>query len=149
MMTVGIIFAVLLAIIAAANLYLGRLPAQPPAGGDFVKVGKRKLHYLESPGAEPAIVFIHGMPGLAREFDPIRDKLPGRRTIAIDRPGYGWSTGGPLDFDGQLDAITDALSQLGVNRALIAGHSFGGVVALGLALEKPELVDRLLLLAPA
>jgi pimeloyl-ACP methyl ester carboxylesterase len=148
-LTALVVIAVVLAIVAAANLYLGRLPKQPPAGGDYVTVGTRKLHYLESPGAEPAIVFLHGMPGLAREFDDVRELLPGRRTIAIDRPGYGWSKGGPLDFDGQLDAITDALRQLGVERAVITGHSFGAVVAIGLALNKPELVEKLLLLAPS
>jgi pimeloyl-ACP methyl ester carboxylesterase len=144
-----ILLVVLLVAAAAANFYLGRLPQQPAAGGDFVRVGKRELHYVESPGTEPTIVFIHGMPGLARDFDLVRERLAGHRTIAIDRPGYGWSKGGPLDFNGQLDAITQALHLLGVDRAVIAGHSFGGVVALGLALEQPQLVDKLLLLAPA
>lgn len=148
-MTALIILAALLLCAAAANFYFGQMPKQPPAGGAYMTVGKRRLHYYETPGAEPAIVFIHGMPGLGHDFDGIGERLPGNRTIAIDRPGYGWSKGGPLDFDGQLDAITEGLESIGITRAVVCGHSFGGVVALGLAERRPELVEKLLLLAPA
>ena len=148
-MTVVIGIAALLAIAVLMNFFYGRLPKQPPAGGDYLRVGIQDLHYLESPGAEPAIVFIHGMPGLARDFDAVRALLPGRRTIAIDRPGYGWSKGGPLEFAGQVAAVAAAMQQLGTGRAIVAGHSFGGVIALGLAQTEPQLVEKLLLLAPA
>jgi pimeloyl-ACP methyl ester carboxylesterase len=92
---------------------------------------------------------IHGMPGLALDFGHVMDALPGVHAIAFDRPGYGWSRGGPLPFDRQLDAVREALATLGVKRAVFVGHSFGGVFSLAMAERHPELVEALVLAAPA
>lgn len=139
----------LFAVLAIANLIFGRLPKRPAAGGGMIQTEFGEIHYLESIGDGLPIVFIHGMPGLAREFDQVREGLIGHHMIAIDRPGYGWSKGKPQDFSNQLDAIAETLNSLGVERAMIVGHSFGGIAALGMAIRHPKLVDRLLLLSPA
>lgn len=141
--------AALLAVVVFANLILGRLPKAPPAGGGTIETAHGPIHYLENVGEGTPIVFIHGMPSTCREFDRVRTLLPGRHTIALDRPGYAWSTGAPQDFGAQLDAIVEAAGTLGVERAIVVGHSFGGLAALGLAIRRPQFVDRLLLLAPA
>lgn len=114
-----------------------------------------RLHYLETPpgpsveSGDLPIIFIHGMPGIANEFDPVRDAIGDRQMIAFDRPGYAWSDGKPLPFTDQVDAIVEAAQTLGVERALVVGHSFGGLATLGLAIRHKEFVDRMLLLAPA
>lgn len=143
------IAAALLAVVVLANLILGRLPKPPAAGGGVVDTAAGPIHYVESLGEGPPIVFIHGMPSTCREFDLVREKLHGRHTIALDRPGYAWSDGPPQPFGAQLDAIVEAAGTLGVDRAIVVGHSFGGMAALGLAIRRPEFVERLLLLAPA
>src|SRR6187200_2419559 len=96
-----------LAALAAFNLIAGRLPRKPAAGGGVIETAGGPLHYLESPGEGLPIVFIHGMPGLCREFDKVRARLAGRHTIAFDRPGYAWSPGKPQLFSVQIDAIAE------------------------------------------
>lgn len=141
--------AALFGALALLNLIVGRLPRRPDAGGGIIETSGGPIHYVETVGEGMPIVFIHGMPGNCRDFDRARTELPGRHTIAFDRPGYGWSEGPPQDFGRQLDSIVEAASTLGVNRAVVVGHSFGGLAALGLAIRKPDFVEAMLLLAPA
>ena len=134
----------LLVLVAAANLLLGRLPKPPADGGGVIETAQGPIHYVETVGEGTAIVFIHGMPSTCREFDAVRAWLPGRHTVAFDRPGYAWSNGGPADFGGQLDAVVEAAGTLGIERAIVVGHSFGGGVALLLALRAdPRLKGRI------
>lgn len=138
-----------LALLVLANLAFGRLPKAPPAGGGVIETAHGPLHYVESVGKGVPIVFLHGMPSTCREFDAVRERLADRHTIAFDRPGYAWSSGEPQEFSKQLDAIVEAARTLGVDRAIVCGHSFGGMAALGLAIRHGEFVAGLLLLAPA
>lgn len=139
----------LLALIVLANLLLGHLPKAPDAGGGVIETANGPIHYVEQVGEGTPILFIHGMPSTCREFDLVRAELPGRHTIAVDRPGYAWSTGSPQAFAAQVDAIVEAAKTLGVERAIVAGHSFGGLAALGVAIRHADFVDSLLLLSPA
>lgn len=139
----------LLGLVVLANLISGRLPKAPPAGGGMLAIEGGELHYLEMVGEGTPIVFIHGMPGTCREFDRLRAMFPDRHTIAVDRPGYAWSTGEPLEFAKQIDEVKSALERLGVERAVFVGHSFGGLFALGAAIRHPQLVASMLLIAPA
>lgn len=143
------LLAALLVLLALANLLLGRLPKAPAAGGGVVDTQHGPLHYVEQVGEGTPIVFLHGMPSTAREFDRVRAQLGPRHTIAFDRPGYAWSTGQPQSFAHQLDAVVEAARTLGVERAIVVGHSFGGLAALGLSVRHSEFVAGLLLVAPA
>lgn len=143
------VIAALFGALAFLNLVFGRLPRKPDGGGGIIETAGGPIHYVETVGEGTPIVFIHGMPGNSRDFDRVRAELPGRHTIAFDRPGYAWSEGKPQEFGKQLDAIVEAAGTLGVERAVVVGHSFGGVATLGLAIRKPEFVESMLLLAPA
>ncbi len=133
----------------AANLALGRLPKKPPMPGELIHAGGRHLHFIERSGEGMPVVLIHGMPSLALDFTKVMDELPGVRWIAFDRPGYGWSKGGPLTFDRQIEAVRESLGRLGVQKAVFVGHSYGGVFSLAMAERHPELVEALVLVAPA
>jgi pimeloyl-ACP methyl ester carboxylesterase len=148
-MSFGWILLALLALTVLANLILGRLPRPPRDSGGVVETAHGPVHYLETVGEGMPLIFIHGMPGSSRDFDLVRDALAGRHTIAVDRPGYAWSKGPPQDFGPQLDAIVETARSLGVERAVIVGHSFGGMAAMGMAIRHPEFVERLLLVASA
>lgn len=143
------VIAALFGALAVLNLVFGRLPRRPEAGGGVIETASGPIHYVETVGEGTPIVFIHGMPGSCRDFDRVRAELPGRHTIAFDRPGYAWSEVPPQDFGKQLDGIVEAAGTLGVDRAVVVGHSFGGLATLGLAIRKPEFVEAMLLLAPA
>lgn len=148
-MLVLYVIAALFGALAILNLVVGRLPRKPDGGGGIVETAHGPIHYVETVGEGTPIVFIHGMPGSCRDFDRVRSELKGRHTIAFDRPGYAWSEGKPQEFGKQLDAIVEAAGTLGVERAVVVGHSFGGLATLGLAIRKPAFVESMLLLAPA
>ncbi|MBI4897036.1 MAG: alpha/beta hydrolase [Actinobacteria bacterium] len=139
----------LLLVTIAVNLALGRLPKQPPMPGERIHAGGRHLHYIERPGEGMPVVLIHGMPSLALDYVKVMDELSGARLIAFDRPGYGWSKGGPLPFDRQIEAVREALLELGAVRAIFVGHSYGAVFSLAMAERHPEMVEALVLASPA
>ncbi|HSZ67164.1 MAG TPA: alpha/beta hydrolase [Xanthobacteraceae bacterium] len=79
------------------------------------------------------------------------ERLAGRRLILIDRPGHGWSErrgaeGSSPEY--QAAIVRDVLDRLAVTRAIVIGHSWGGALAVRLALDHPQYVAGLILLAP-
>jgi pimeloyl-ACP methyl ester carboxylesterase len=96
-----------------------------------------------------SVLLLHGQPGSARDWDRVRAALDGRvRTVAIDRPGWN-GRGSGRDLAGNVQAAVAALDWADVSRAIVVGQSFGGAVASWLAVEHPERVGALVLLAPA
>jgi pimeloyl-ACP methyl ester carboxylesterase len=129
--------------------------AHPPCGR-FVEIGGLRQHMVETgtteSAQEPPIVLIHGA---GCNLDDMRlalgDRLAERRVILIDRPGHGWSERrGRQGSSPQYQAamVGQVLDRLGVARAVVVGHSWGGVLALRLALDQPQRVAGLVLLAP-
>lgn len=130
--------AVLALVVVVLNWTYGRLPATPRPSGSFVELaGGLRLHYIERPGASPAVLLIHGLPGTAEDWNLVTRLLPGRRTIAIDRPGFGFSTGGYFPFARQLRAIQELIERLRLGRPILVGHSYGGAISLGFAERHP------------
>ncbi len=123
-----------------------------PAEGHFLDVAGARLHYIDQ-GQGPAIVMIHGLAGQLRNFSyAMLERLtPDYRVILVDRPGSGYSTADPGTTPGliaQGAMIAELITTLGLDRPLVVGHSMGGAVALALALDNPELVRGIALIAP-
>jgi pimeloyl-ACP methyl ester carboxylesterase len=150
---VRILLRVLLAlvgIVVVLNWTYGRLPPTPRPTGSFVRLaGGLRVRYLERPGAEPAVLLIHGLPGTAEDFNLVTRLLPGRRTIAIDRPGYGFSSGGYFPFPRQLQAVQELIDRLHLGRPILVGHSYGGAISLAFAERHPGEVRGLVLVDAA
>src|SRR5215217_819858 len=138
----------LLVVVTALNLTVAKLPAMPPADGKYISLHGKDIHYTDQPGQGMPVVMIHGLPGTHLDFEPVVRQLQGRRVIAIDRPGFGWSKGGWLPFAEQIDAVHELLTQLKLSPAIVVGHSFGGAVTLGLARRYPRDVAKMILVAP-
>ncbi|MBY6153057.1 alpha/beta fold hydrolase [Vannielia litorea] len=145
--------AALVAILAGCSASQRRsAEAEYPPVGPVVEVAGKRVHYVEA-GQGPAVILIHGAGGNLRDFTfRMVDALKGRyRVIAIDRPGLGHSeaiAGGGTPQ--QQAAILDALAaRLGVRRAVVVGHSYGGAVAMAWAVEHPERVAAVVSLAGA
>jgi pimeloyl-ACP methyl ester carboxylesterase len=136
-------------IVVALNWTYGRLPGEPKPAGSLVQVGKLRIHYLERPGSGTPVVLIHGLPGTAEDFNEVTPLLAGHRTIAFDRPGFGYSGHGYLKFDRQLEVLDELLRQLHVSRPILVGHSYGGTIALGFAERHPAEVSGLVLVDAA
>lgn len=98
--------------------------------------------------AEP-ILFLHGQPGSARDWDRVSEAIAGRaETITFDRPGWDGHSAA-TDLSGNARAALGVLDRRGVERATVVGHSFGGAIAAWLAAEHPERVGALVLAAPS
>jgi pimeloyl-ACP methyl ester carboxylesterase len=143
------VLAVLGIVIVALNWTYGRLPAEPKPTGSFMQVGKLRIHYIEHPGAGTPVVLIHGLPGTAADWEDVTPLLAGHRTIAIDRPGFGYSTGDYVPFDRQLEVIHELLAKLHVAQPILVGHSYGGTISLGYAERYPHEVRGLVLVDAA
>lgn len=139
----------LLLLLVAVNLVFGHLPRMGPPPGRVLEIEGHALHVIERPGDGLPVVMIHGMPGCSLDFTHVMDELPGTRCLAFDRPGYGWSKGRPLPFAEQIEVVRAALAELGVNRAIFVGHSFGGAFSLQTAIDHADSVAALVLVAPA
>jgi len=145
----GRVLTLLLVAVVVLNWTYGRLPSTPHATGRFAQLAGLRVRYLERPGPEPAVLLLHGLPGTAEDFEAVTPLIAGHRTIAIDRPGFGFSTGGYVSFDRQLRAIHELLARLGVTSPIIVGHSYGGTIALGYAESHPREVAGLVLVDAA
>jgi len=143
------VLAAVALLIVALNWTYGRLPAEPKPSGLFIQVGKLRIHYLERPGPGTPVVLLHGLPGTAEDFNAVTPLLTGHRTVAIDRPGFGYSSGGYVTFGKQLETIDALLHALHIVRPILVGHSYGGTIALGLAERYPADVRGLVLVDAA
>ncbi len=105
---------------------------------------------LFTAGEGPPLLLIHGFGGAAWNFDELAPLLPERRLLIPDLPGHGGSAPLPAPtLAGFADVLADVLDAEGIEASDVLGHSLGGVVALRLAVRKPERVRRLILAAPA
>jgi pimeloyl-ACP methyl ester carboxylesterase len=141
--------AVLAIAVVALNWTYGRLPSEPTPTGSFIRLGTLRIHYLERPGSGTPVVLIHGLPGTAEDFNKVTPLLAGHRTIAFDRPGFGYSSGGYVKFDRQIATLDALLRALHVSRPILVGHSYGGTLALAFAERHPEEVSGLVLVDAA
>jgi pimeloyl-ACP methyl ester carboxylesterase len=129
--------------------------AYPPPGR-FVDVRGARLHVVDlGPRdlVEPPVVLIHGASAnLESMRQPLGELLAQRhRVILFDRPGHGWSTRTSLRDSTpaiQADMIEEALAKMGVDQAIMVGHSWGGALVPAFALRHPDRVAGLVMIAP-
>ena len=123
-----------------------RAERRHPPSGRFMEIDGIRLHYLEA-GAGSPVVLLHGNVVSAEDyvwsgvFDQIAE---GHRVVAFDRPGFGFSDRphGKLWTPGaQAGLLRRACAQLGLERPVVVGHSWGTQAALALALDAPT-TDR-------
>lgn len=150
----ALLFAVpLLGACVHSAAYVERIEAAHPASGQIVEVAGHKVHVLTSGETGPPVLAIHGASANAREFAwSLAPRLAGgHRVLMPDRPGHGHSAR-PDDAASlgiQARQMAGALERLAPDEpALVVGHSYGGAVALRVALDYPEQVRGVVLLAP-
>jgi len=123
-----------------------------PPKGDFITVEGVRLHYIQKGSGQP-IVFLHGGILTGNDFEQVVEmaEKEGYRAIAFDRPGYGYSDRlnkriTPLD---QARLIHGALKKLGVQKPILVGHSWSGLLVLAYSLLYPNDVSGMVLLGGA
>ncbi|MEO0497523.1 MAG: alpha/beta hydrolase [Pseudomonadota bacterium] len=124
-----------------------------PPIGEFHTVSGVALHVWDSAAQRPsdaelpAVLFIHGASANLQDQQAIyADALDGKaRTIFVDRPGHGYSQRGQgfIGPSPQAQLLGQLLDRLQIDSAVIVGHSYGGAVAVTMALEAPDKVAGL------
>jgi len=114
-----------------------------------------RMHYIDQ-GEGPAVVWLHGSGPGASGHSNFKGNYPkiaeqGFRSIVIDIVGFGFSDK-PDDVEYPLSFFVECAKQtldvIGVDKCSLVGNSLGGAIAIGMALEYPELVEKLILMAP-
>jgi len=142
------------ALSANAARYTRETNARFPPQGRFIDAENARIHLREAgPEHGPRMLLIHGASSnLIELWEPLAEEFsPLHRVIAYDRPGMGHSTRPRRNahtLASQARVAAEVLKQTG-GPALIVAHSFGASVALRLALDHPNLVTGLVLVAPA
>jgi pimeloyl-ACP methyl ester carboxylesterase len=127
-----------------------------PAQGKMIAVAGATLNVVELGPRDaqgPPIVMIHGASSnLETMRRPLGDMLAaGHRVILIDRPGHGWSSRASFAASTpaiQAGMINQALEQLGVGKIILVVHSWSGALGALMALDYPQRVAGLVMLAP-
>lgn len=99
-------------------------------------------------GSGPAVVCLHGQPGSGTDWWAVAEALGDDFSVVmVDRLGYGRTGGEAAGFAANADAVIATLDQLGIDRAIVVGHSWAGGVALALAADHPGRVGGLVLVS--
>ncbi len=117
----------------------------------FTEVENMRVHYQEAGDSNaPPMILIHGFASSNLVWSKVLLELAGSgfRVIAPDLLGYGYS-GKPRALDytigSQARLIVSLLKHLGIDRAVVVGSSYGGAIAATVALDNPEVVEKLVL----
>jgi pimeloyl-ACP methyl ester carboxylesterase len=120
----------------------------------FLSVDGINFHYLDFPAPGPQVLLLHGLGSSTYTWEETAPRLQaaGFHVYALDLKGSGGSDkppGADYDLNTLRDEIDRWLKALGLRQVIFVGNSLGGSLGLLLALEKPERISRLVLIAAA
>lgn len=116
-------------------------PAHYPPRGQFIKVKGIRLHYLRKGRGSP-VVLLHGSFATLNYFTfSIFDRLAEEFDVTVlEQPGYGYSErpDQAMSLEDHADYLREALRELGIEKPVLAAHSWGAGVALAYAIQYPS-----------
>lgn len=118
-----------------------------PIDGMFVTIEGVRVRYLDV-GQGPAVVLLHGFASSIENWAAVIPELKKtHRVLALDLKGFGWTDRPVGDYSpaAQAALVKALMKERGIDKAAIVAHSWGSSVALALALQSPESVERLAL----
>jgi len=164
-LTVMLLVLLVLPLLLPSGSPRGTVDPRELAGPDsrWLEVDGVDIHYEDygDPGSELTLVLLHGFGASTFSWRDVAAPLAARtgaRIVAFDRPGFGlterpmpgdWQGETPYSDTSAVRLTFGLLDALGIRRAVLIGHSAGGHVAALAALEWPERVAGLVLVAPA
>lgn len=148
LVVLGVIAALLVVVVQwRAYAREARAEASYPPSGQMLNIEGAQVHAIVM-GEGPDLVLLHGAGGNTRDFtfafaDMAKEQF---RVIILDRPGLGWTSRADTTYEGAWNTLAEspavqarllsaAARELGAERPIVLGHSFGGIVALAWALE--------------
>ncbi|SLN12580.1 Fluoroacetate dehalogenase [Roseovarius litorisediminis] len=136
-----------------ARRHEAQAEAEFPPLGQISVVDGHRVHAVVM-GAGPDLVLIHGSSGNTRDMThSLAPRLAENfRVIVFDRPGLGYTeriNRSGASISQQADLLARAAHQLGAEKPIVLGHSYGGAVALAWAVENPAELSALVVLSGA
>ncbi|BCM22116.1 alpha/beta fold hydrolase [Mesorhizobium sp. J8] len=148
--------ALLFALAGITRVGARSIERRSPPVGAFAEIRGARVHYVHVPapaGADlPPVVFIHGASAnLKDQMLPLKPLLEGRaEMLFLDRPGFGWSERGDNEtLAAQADTIAALMDRLGIAKAVIVAHSFGGAITTAFARQHPDKTAGLVFVSAA
>lgn len=139
--------------IAAAQFGWGPGDEVRAKPGESVEIGPGRFLNVHEMGEGPPIILVHGWASNAGDWDEVPKLLAerGHRVVWYDRPGYGYSTRtrsseGNFSLQSNARDLVKLMDALGVDRAALAGWSFGGGVVQRTAIDHPGRVTHVALI---
>lgn len=110
------------------------------------------INYVDEGQGSHTLVFVHGLGSNLKAWQKNIDALSkSYRCIALDLPNYGQSSQGdyPFGMSYFAEVLKSFLDKLNLEKVVLVGHSMGGQTAIHFALDYPEMLSHLILMAPA
>ena len=143
-----------LVVVAVGLLFNRHIRQKQPEAvhqAEWLPAGDAKVRAVVAGSGEPTLVLIHGFGDHLMTWRAIFDRLAEHhRVLAFDLPGFGVSEKPEARYT--LEEMTARVRKLlaGIRGPLVlVGHSMGGEIALNAALEEPDRIEALVLIAPA
>jgi 2-hydroxy-6-oxonona-2,4-dienedioate hydrolase len=119
--------------------------------GHYIEVDGLKIRMVQRGKGDP-VILLHGLGGSIESWtNNLRSLSVEARVICLDLPGFGQSdkprTNYTISF--YRDFLIKFMKRLGLTKASVIGSSLGGHIACELAIARPNMVDRLVLVSPA
>ncbi|MTB53435.1 alpha/beta fold hydrolase [Lewinella sp. W8] len=111
-----------------------------------------RLAYVDEGKGERTLVFVHGLGSNLQAWKKnVAALRKDYRCIALDLPGYGKSGKGefPYSMDFFAESLDALIRGLELEKVTLVGHSMGGQIAMTLALQRPDYLEKMVLAAPA
>ncbi|MCP4547460.1 MAG: alpha/beta hydrolase [bacterium] len=111
-----------------------------------------KVAYIEQGRGRETLLLVHGLGSNAKGWlKNIPAWAERYRVIAVDLPGYGKSDKGYYEYSMSFNAevLFELMDELDIERFSVVGHSMGGQIGMHMALQRPERLQRLVLISPA
>lgn len=125
----------------------------------FIEINGIQVHYKMTGTGEPVMILLHGFGASTYTWHKVMAPLADRGTvIAFDRPAFGlterplpgsWAEDNPYSSDFAVKLTIGLMDELGVDKAILVGHSAGAGIAVQTALAHPMRVNGLVLVDPA
>lgn len=125
-------------------LGIGNLNYDDNINATYIDINNQKIRVLEK-GEGNDILLIHGTPGSVEDMQPLFDSLAqNNHVIAYDRPGHGYSSANdiPRNLNHNTKIAEDIVEYYKMDSATVIGHSYGGIIAMNMAVNQNDRVDQ-------
>ncbi|GAA5838810.1 hypothetical protein JCM11251_006746 [Rhodosporidiobolus azoricus] len=125
----------------------------PDSQAVTLKSGLRLHVEVANADAKQTAIFIHGLGGSSTNYGPLIEELElpkTHRVITFDFEGHGLSpaSSDKISVEGVAASVAEVLDHAGADKAVVFGHSLGGLIATTFASKYPERVEKLVLIGP-